>query len=151
MIFLFFGIAAAVFAFDLIFKAVLVGSSFKIIPGVLSVFWRSELNKGAAFSLFDGGGVWLVLFTVVILCIGLIVYFRLKNKDLLFNISCGLIFGGALGNLYDRIFLGGVRDFLKFDFISFPIFNFADACLNVGVALLVVWLLFFQRSKPNAT
>ena len=62
-----------------------------------------------------------------------------------------MLVGGALGNLYDRIFLGYVRDFIKLDFMSFPVFNFADVFLNIGFALFAVWLIFiYARNNPSS-
>lgn len=56
--------------------------------------------------------------------------------------ALGLILGGTVGNLYDRIVFGGVRDFLHFYYINWPVFNFADCCLVVGAGLLLVQALF---------
>jgi hypothetical protein len=53
-----------------------------------------------------------------------------------------LILGGTIGNLYDRLVFGGVRDFLYFYYIEWPVFNFADCCLVVGAGLLLVHALF---------
>lgn len=53
-----------------------------------------------------------------------------------------LVFGGAVGNLIDRLFLGYVRDFIALDFINFPVFNIADMCLCAGVIVLLVFFLF---------
>ena len=66
-----------------------------------------------------------------------------KKKTIFYCVSLGLICGGAIGNLVDRIFLGYVRDFIKFSFFSFN-FNIADACLTIGVILFAVYLIFFD-------
>ena len=64
--------------------------------------------------------------------------------------SFGLIVGGALGNLYDRIKLGYVRDFIYLDFApDFPIFNMADSCLCVGAVMMVVYILFMSGKKSE--
>lgn len=64
------------------------------------------------------------------------------------SIALGLILGGTLGNLYDRIVFNGVRDFLHFYKIDWPVFNFADCCLVVGAALLLIQALFTPADKP---
>ena len=69
-------------------------------------------------------------------------FFKTK-KTILYSVSYGLILGGAIGNLIDRVFLGYVRDFIKFSFFSFN-FNIADACLTIGVILFVIYLIFFD-------
>jgi lipoprotein signal peptidase len=56
--------------------------------------------------------------------------------------ALGLILGGTVGNLYDRLVFGGVRDFMYFYFIEWPVFNFADCCLVVGAGLLLVQAVF---------
>ena len=141
MLYIFFGGVAAVLGIDLLTKALFSDADFTIIKGLLSFEYRP--NTGAAFSMFSGNVIWLILFTTVVLIVGLFLFFKFRNKNWFFNIACILIFGGALGNLWDRVFLGYVRDFIRFDFVEFAIFNFADICLNIGVALLIVWMIFF--------
>lgn len=63
--------------------------------------------------------------------------------------ALGLILGGTVGNMYDRVVFGGVRDFLYFYKIEWPVFNFADCCLVVGAGLLLVQAVF--NSPPPAT
>jgi lipoprotein signal peptidase len=67
-------------------------------------------------------------------------------------VALGLILGGTVGNLYDRIVFGGVRDFLYFYWFDFPVFNVADSCLVVGASLLLLQALFGkQKTEPAAT
>ena len=65
--------------------------------------------------------------------------------------ALGLILGGTIGNLYDRIVFNGVRDFLYFYYIEWPVFNVADCCLVVGAGLLLVQALFVPAPKPAPT
>ena len=58
------------------------------------------------------------------------------------SVALGLILGGTVGNLYDRVVFGGVRDFLYFYKVEWPVFNFADCCLVVGAGLLLVQAVF---------
>ena len=63
--------------------------------------------------------------------------------------SVGLIAGGCIGNMVDRIALGFVRDFLNFQFMDFPAFNFADVCICVGVVVFIIYFLFFYSKEDK--
>ncbi|MDB5311988.1 MAG: lspA [Gemmataceae bacterium] len=63
--------------------------------------------------------------------------------------ALGLILGGTVGNLYDRVVFGGVRDFLHFYYINWPVFNFADCCLVVGAGLLLLQAVFVSPPAPQ--
>jgi lipoprotein signal peptidase len=63
---------------------------------------------------------------------------RVTGRDGILSIALGLILAGTLGNLYDRVVFGGVRDFLYFYWIEWPVFNVADCCLVCGAFLLLV-------------
>jgi signal peptidase II len=106
-------------------------------------------NRGAAFSLFSEAPapVRLTLFIgITLVAIALIVSFyrRLAPGDRLSALSLGMILGGAVGNLIDRVARGEVVDFLHFRLwggYEWPDFNLADSAIVVGVAFLVVELL----------
>ena len=70
-----------------------------------------------------------------------------KNKTKLVGISFALILSGAIGNFIDRLLNGYVVDMFRLDFINFPIFNVADVCLTVGVALMLIHVLFFEKEE----
>ena len=71
--------------------------------------------------------------------------YKWKIKTSIYTISISFIVGGAIGNLIDRIFLGGVRDFLYFEFYpSFPTFNVADSFLCIGIVLMLIYIFFFS-------
>lgn len=111
-----------------------------IIPYLIN--FKSSKNTGAAWSIFSGSTIALIIITFI--AIALIIFYAVwsKNKSYLFNISIALILSGALGNLIDRLFLGYVRDFIQFAFWkSFPIFNIADTALTVGVVCLCIYYL----------
>ena len=145
--------AVVLLAVDLIAKAVFVGGGGTVIPGLVSI--EPIRNYGAAFGIFQDGRIFLIITTFVILAAGVVFYLRFKQGrgSKLFNVGCAFVLGGALGNLFDRLFLGYVRDFLKFDFLdflNFPICNLADVFLNVGVVILVVYFIFVYRSTQSA-
>ena len=84
----------------------------------------------------------MVISTIAIVAIiGYLIWTRKKKDSLLFRIALCFFAGGGIGNMIDRIFLGYVIDFLRFDFIEFPIFNVADSFITIGAALMVVTLL----------
>ena len=108
-------------------------------------------NEGAAFSfLADAGGWQKWFFTAVsVVAVVVITYLIIKNlHNKLFCFGLALVLGGAIGNLYDRVTLSYVVDFLYFHVNDFywPAFNVADTAICVGVALLL-WDSFKQDKK----
>ncbi|MBO7526901.1 MAG: signal peptidase II, partial [Clostridia bacterium] len=75
--------------------------------------------------------------------------FFFKKKNVLYSISLGMILSGAICNLLDRITFGYVRDFIKLDFINFPIFNIADSAICVGVFLFCIFFIFYVQKKES--
>jgi signal peptidase II len=132
-------VAVAVVAADQATKAIVRASldpfeRVKVIPGVHLV--RSQ-NSGVAFSVFSGGGPVVVI--VAVLALGALVAFFITHLHRrLVWLPTGMLLGGAAGNLVDRIRLGGVTDFVVLP--HWPAFNLADACITVGV-LVLVWVL----------
>lgn len=104
-------------------------------------------NTGAAFSFLADAGGWQRYFFAVIAVVAVLVMLvwllRLKGERLL-ACALALVIGGALGNLYDRIMLGHVVDFLDFYWGSyhFPAFNLADSAITLGAILLIIDTLF---------
>lgn len=95
-------------------------------------------NTGAAFSLFTGKVEWLrwLSLAVSLLLMALAWFGPVMNS--LEQLGYGLILGGALGNGIDRFFAGRVVDFLDFRLINFPVFNFADVFINLGIICLLI-------------
>ena len=104
-------------------------------------------NEGAAFSILSGRLGILSLISVAF-CVGVFVYFIIKKpKHPLWCVSLSMMFGGAFGNAWDRIFYGYVVDFIETTFMEFAIFNIADIAITVGAALMVIWVCFFDKEK----
>lgn len=120
-------------------------STIPLIEGVFHLTYCE--NTGAAFSIFSDQR-WLLLLISFVLLAG-ILYAILKKwmKYPLGQISLLLILAGALGNVIDRVFQGYVVDFFDFRLIHFPIFNVADVLLNVGVFLMVIYLLLIEPKR----
>lgn len=101
-------------------------------------------NKGAAFSMLSGKGIVFIILTPIIMAI--IIYFFVKIPDekpyFALIIDLSVLLSGALGNYIDRLVLGYVRDFIYFECINFPVFNFADICVTLSVIYLFVLILF---------
>ena len=97
-------------------------------------------NDGAAFSAFAGNLIFLIIMTIISLCI--VYYFFVRDKELkglnLFIVS--MLIGGIIGNFIDRIIHGYVIDYLRFIIFKYqyPIFNFADTCIVISVMLLLI-------------
>jgi signal peptidase II len=138
------GISAAIVALDLYTKH-LVQSALTYGEHVpVTSFFDLVLfhNEGAAFSFLAGAGGWQRVFFSVfaIIASGVIIHLLRKHPEkTLFCFALSLVLGGALGNLYDRLTLGYVVDFLFFHYETFywPAFNVADSTITVGVILLL--------------
>lgn len=132
------------------------GSWVEVVPGVALTHVH---NRGIAFSLFAGGGpltrvlLHLVIFTSVVIIAAMVV--RHGHHSRLGGLAFGLILGGAVGNLIDRILYGAVIDFVHLwvraggRTWSWPDFNVADASITVGAVLLIASELRPDRSERD--
>jgi signal peptidase II len=110
-------------------------------------------NRGVSFGMFggeDGAGAWLLSLVAIAIVVGLGVWLRRADRPSL-AVALGLVIGGALGNVIDRVRLGAVADFLDFHVAGYhwPAFNLADSAITVGVVALVVPTLFGGRKLPK--
>jgi len=112
-------------------------------------------NTGAAFSfLSDAGGWQRYFFTVIasVVSLGIAAWlFMMPRNQTLLALSLGLILGGALGNLWDRVVLGYVVDFISVHYGGryFPAFNIADSAITVGAGIMLLES-FLNRHDDNA-
>lgn len=117
------------------------GRPLKLLP-VLNL--TLQYNTGAAFSFLSGAGGWQRwLFSTVALVASVVIFVwlaRLKRGERLLALSLSLILGGAIGNLWDRLQLGHVVDFVSVHYGPhyFPTFNVADAAVSVGAGLMIL-------------
>lgn len=148
-------LAAAVVAVDqgskwLVVRALLEGERIALLPVLSLVRWH---NEGAAWSMLSDAGGWQRwLFVVLALLFSAFVLYELRRLapgQWLMGVVYGLLLGGALGNLVDRLLYGYVVDFVLVHYRSwfFPAFNVADAALTVGAALWI-GLLLLGRDRP---
>ena len=126
-----------------------------VIPDYFS--WTLAYNTGAAFSfLADGGGWqrWLFALIAVVVSAVLVVWLkRLGRDDTWLAIALALVLGGALGNLYDRIALGHVIDFILVHWQNrwyFPAFNIADSAITVGAIMLALDMFKSKKTEEAA-
>ncbi|MFT5708460.1 MAG: signal peptidase II [Oceanospirillaceae bacterium] len=149
-------LAGLVLALDRLSKVVaqdnlIYADANPIIPGFFDL--TLLYNKGAAFGfLADAGGwqQWLFAILAIVMSVILTIWIKRTPREIWWlNAGLALILGGALGNLYDRIMLGKVVDFLSFHFgsYSFPTFNLADIGISCGAFLLIVDMLFFEKKR----
>lgn len=98
-------------------------------------------NTGAAFSILSGRTKLLALLTGLVLLAGVVVLMSGKIKNGLLFAALTLIISGGLGNLYDRVLVGYVVDYIEVLFVRFAVFNFADCLITVGAALMIVYVV----------
>ncbi|OGX38142.1 MAG: signal peptidase II [Omnitrophica WOR_2 bacterium RIFCSPHIGHO2_02_FULL_68_15] len=140
------GLAAVVLALDQATKwwmlqRLTLGESLPLLPGIFHL--TLVRNPGIAFGLFAGQGG-MVLGLALLLVAVLVVTVKSKPSAWPLPVSwaMGLILGGALGNLLDRLRFGAVVDFL--DFRVWPVFNLADSAITIGAAL-ILWAWWRDR------
>jgi signal peptidase II len=119
-----------------------VGQVNKILPGVKFVHVR---NTGVAFGAFSGGGAIVLVFTFVALAL-LLGYFAMRPERPWLWLPAGLLTGGAVGNLLDRLINGAVTDFIKLP--AWPAFNLADMAITLGV-LALLYVLELRRGDAK--
>ena len=118
-----------------------------ILPGILSFAYVE--NRGMAFGMASGM-VWLLIgLTALVLAILAVYLLRHPEDPKLLRAGLWLVMGGGLGNLYDRIAYGYVVDFIRTDFIDFPVFNVADIFVCVGAAMVVLAVLMNEQKKAK--
>ena len=140
---------SAVVALDQIAKQIAVSTIERTNPVELPLGFHlaNVRNKGIAFGLLAGGKVALLLLTLGAIAL-LLGYFTFNSDRQGLWAVVGLVSGGALGNLIDRVRAGAVTDFLDPPF--WPAFNIADVAIVAGVALLVLVLMTPARERASS-
>jgi len=140
-------VAAVVIAFDQLTKSLIrssirLGGARDLLPGVVQLVHTT--NSGVAFSTLSGSAVAVTLLAFVVLAL-LGTYFHRHRAVPWLWLATGLIAGGAVGNLVDRLRVGAVTDFIKLP--DWPAFNLADSAITIGVVALV--LLIGRSGNPR--
>ena len=113
------------------------GDSIPIIKNIFHITYVT--NTGSAFGLFKGFNLFFVLFSIAVI-IGIFYYLtrKINEKEKFLQLAIGLLLGGTIGNMTDRILYGAVTDFL--DFRIWPVFNVADSAITISVIILIILL-----------
>jgi len=134
---------------------------FESIPILKSVFGDTFMftyvqNSGASFSLspFSPAGNRIFFVIVGFIAIGFIIYLMRRAEHRIQIIAFGLVIGGALGNMIDRIMIGSVTDFVDVDFPDlimqrFPIFNVADSAIFIAMVLIIIDMFFIKSNEVS--
>jgi len=156
------GIASAVFALDRLTKLLIQArvTEWERVPVIKNFFYivHSE-NRGAAFGfLNDAPDAWrapvlIGLSSAILILLAVLMWQPARGglqESSLLRTALALVFGGALGNLYDRAFIGSVTDFLQFFFgpYEFASFNAADSAITIGACLLIIDMWRTRGHQP---
>jgi signal peptidase II len=115
-------------------------------PYLRIVNWK---NTGAAFGILPSLGDFIAILAVVV-AVAIVYYFpRVPRDDWTLRLAMGLEFGGAIGNLFDRLTIGWVTDFVSI--WRFPVFNVADLCITLGVIVLLLGVWSQERNKDSSS
>ena len=113
-------------------------SSISIINGILNLTYVE--NTGGAFGIFNNNIILFILINIIII-IALVKYLLVKQQDanVITLIAISMMLAGGIGNIIDRIFRGHVIDYIDISpLITYPVFNFADICVVIGVVILII-------------
>jgi signal peptidase II len=125
-------------------QSIVPGEERGVLPGIQLVNTR---NRGVAFGFLPGDHIAITL-VIGLALIALLVYFALHATRPLLWLSTGMLIGGALGNILDRLRDGSVTDFIKLP-LGWPPFNLADTSITLGVLLLIVAIEAPRKDSPR--
>jgi signal peptidase II len=121
------------------------GEERKVLPGIDLVNTR---NHGVAFGFLPGSHIAITILIGVAL-VGLLVYFALHTRERLIWLPTGMLIGGAIGNVIDRVRVGSVTDFIKLP-LGWPPFNLADMSITLGVLILFLVIDHARQAAKRA-
>ena len=150
----FYGVTLGIILLDQIIKNVLLflmglGNSFTVISNFFNITLIG--NTGAAFSILSSNTLFLIIISIVVL--NLIYFLFIKGKKLsgYEQISYGVLVGGIIGNLIDRVVHGQVIDYLDFNIFgyNFPVFNLAD--IAIVISMIFIAILVIKGEKDGVS
>ena len=131
---------------QLVLNTMIEHQSITIIKNFFSITFAQ--NTGVAFSFLEGKVPLIIIMTSFVI-IFILKYLKTTNLNKIETICYGLVLGGAIGNLLDRLIYGYVIDFLDFNLFGypFPIFNLADTFIVIGIIILLILSIIESRNK----
>lgn len=147
-------VAVLTIALDQATKAAVVGNLgiCERIPVLGTLLRLTHIrNSGAVFGMARSAGTYFTFFSVVAAVILVVVLFFARRASVLVRVSLGLVLGGALGNLIDRLRYGAVVDFIDVgisESVRWPCFNVADSAITIGVILLILTSFARPHEEP---
>lgn len=123
-----------------------LGTSIPVIENIFHISYI--LNPGAAFGILEHKTEFLILIALLMITTVIYLYPRIPASNRLLRVGLGLLVGGSLGNVIDRVRTGYVVDF--FDFRIWPVFNVADTAIVCGVAFIIFSTIFLSTKEDAA-
>ncbi len=124
-----------------------IGSQIELIPDFLYI--THIKNTGAAFGMFQNSTDMLIIISFIAIILVAVLKVTLRIYSFIYHIALGFVLGGATGNLFDRVFLREVTDFIQVNY--FAVFNGADSFLVIGFILLFIIIIkiFFKKEEKS--
>jgi signal peptidase II len=116
-----------------------------LTPYARIVHWK---NSGVAFGMFQGMGTVFAVLAAIVSLVIIYYYPRVAGESRTLKIAMSMQLAGAMGNFIDRVTIGHVTDFLSVG--NFPVFNVADACISVGVVILLIYVWLEEKKEKDA-
>ena len=132
------GVIADIISKWLVFSKLEKFGKLILIPDVLNIL--RSMNEGVVFGLFPGKTSAFIVFSAIAIVVILFIYIKSDKTIFVSNLALGLVLAGAIGNLWDRVWFGCVRDFIDLHIgnkYHWPTFNIADSLICVGVFMLI--------------
>jgi len=117
-----------------------------LTPYARIVHWK---NTGVAFGMFQGMSTVFAILAAIVSLVIIYYYPRVSGESLTLKIAMSLQLAGAMGNFIDRVTITYVTDFISIG--NFPVFNVADACISIGVVILLVYVWLQEKKEKEAS
>jgi len=124
-----------------------LGKSKEVLGGLFKFTYVE--NKGMAWGMFSDNKALLISLCAIILVIIIVLIVKFKPKSILVKLCAGMVIGGAIGNVIDRLTYGFVIDFIDINLFNYPVFNVADCFIVIGAILFCIHIIFFDKKKEK--